>query len=169
MTGIFIKVRFNAGSVCRCRRVTVDGDVGEIDETDGESGGYGECDESGVAQADVTLEGYRRRADLGPIIEGDLLLNVLIAWDGNVAAPVVDKRHLFPKLKVLKSNTTGEVRGGSITYTLTCKSSGPYAPPGVNDPGARAAAKAKDPREPFKPAKANTANAEPEPEPAKAA
>lgn len=134
MTGVFIKVRFGttgSPSVIRVRRVTADGDVGEIDETDGESGGYGECDESGVAQENVTLEGYLRRADLAPIIEGDLLTNVLIAWDGNVATPDINKRHSIPKLKVLKSNVTGEVRGGSITYSLTCKSSGIYYPPGV--------------------------------------
>lgn len=131
MTGVDIRVRVGAALVLRVKRVTIDGAVGEIDETDGESGGFGECDENGVSQADITFEGWMRRADLAPIVEGDLLPDVLVAWDGNVAVPVVNKRHAFPKVKVLKANTTGEVRGGSISYTLTCKSSGPYAPPGV--------------------------------------
>lgn len=130
MTGFNIKCRYGV-NILRVRKVTTDGDVGVIDETDSESGGYGDCDESGVAETDVLLEGFRRSADAAPIIEGSLFTNFLIAWDGNVASPVINKRHLFPKLKVHKANQTGETRGG-ITYTLTCKSSGIYYPPGIS-------------------------------------
>lgn len=135
MTGYNIKVRFgyggSAGLIMRVRKVSTDGDVGEIDETDSESGGYGDCDDSGVAQRSVTFEGFVRAADAAPPVEGDLLTNVLIAWDGNVAAPNVNKREFFNKLKILKAARDGEVRGGSISYTLTCKSSGPYKPMGI--------------------------------------
>lgn len=130
MTGVNIKVRFGA-NVQRVRKVTVKGSVGEIDETDSESGGFGDCDESGVEQADVVFEGYIRSADGPPPKQGDLLANVLVAWDGNVAAPVANKRDLFAKLKILDAERTGETRGGSITYTLTCKSSGIWKPIGV--------------------------------------
>jgi len=130
MTGVNIKVRFNV-AVQRVRKVTVKGSVGEIDETDSESGGFGDCDESGVDQADVIFEGYIRSADGPPPRHGDLLTNVLIAWDGNVAAPVVNKRDLFTKLKILEAERTGETRGGSVLYTLTCKSSGVWKPIGV--------------------------------------
>lgn len=132
MTGVNIKCRFNGGVIMRVRKVTVDEDAGEIDETDGESGGFGECDDSGVTQADVTFEGFVRSADGAPPNVGDLLSNVLIAWDGNVAAPVVNKRHLFSKLKIMKVQRTGECRGGSIMYTLNCKSSSSYKPMGVS-------------------------------------
>lgn len=138
MTGVNIKVRYGPDIAnlltLRVRKVDVDDAVGEIDETDSESGGYGECDETGVAQADVTLEGFTRSADLAPLKRGDLLLNVLIAWDGNVAVPVVNKRDLFTKLKILSCQRTGETRGGSIVYTLRCKSSGTYYPMGVAGP-----------------------------------
>jgi len=130
MTGTNIKVRLN-GNVQRIRKVTVKGSVGEIDETDSESGGFGDCDESGVDQADVIFEGYVRAADGAPPKHGDLLTNVLVAWDGNVAAPVVNKRDLFAKLKIFDSEKIGETRGGSIMYTLTCKSSGEWKPMGV--------------------------------------
>lgn len=125
MTGVNIKCRFDA-AIQRIRKVTVKESVGEIDETDSESGGFGDCDESGVNQADVIFEGYIRSADGAPPVRGALLTNVLVAWDGNVGAPVVNKRHLFPKLKILDAEKIGETRGGSITYTLTCKSSGTY-------------------------------------------
>lgn len=133
MTGVNIKCRFN-GVVARIRKVTVKPAVNEIDETDSESGGFGDCDDSGVHQADVTLEGYVRSADGAPPREGDLLTNVLVAWDGNVAVPVANKRDFFPKLKILDVERTGETRGGSITYTLTCKSSGTFFPMGVAGP-----------------------------------
>src|SRR5262245_42552130 len=112
MTGVNIKVRIN-GAVQRIRKVTVKGSVGEVDETDSESGGFGDCDESGVNQADVIFEGYIRSADGAPPRNGDLLTNVLVAWDGNVAAPVANKRDLFPRLKILDAERTGETRGGS--------------------------------------------------------
>jgi hypothetical protein len=132
VTGINIKVRFGASGVLRVRRATVKEAAVEIDETDGESGGFGECDDNGVLQADVTFEGYVRSADAAPPNVNDILANVLVAWDGNVAVPVVNKRHLFPKLKILDFERTGTVRGGDgIVYTLTCKSSGTYKPMGV--------------------------------------
>lgn len=131
MTGKNIKCRFNGGVIMRIRRVDVDEDAGDVDETDSESGGFGDHDDSGVVEADVVLEGYVRSADLAPPNVGDLLVNVLVAWDGNVAAPVVNKRHFFPKLKIHKVRRTGQTRGESITYTLTCKTSGPYYPMGV--------------------------------------
>lgn len=133
MTGVNIKCRFGA-SIQRIRKVTVKGAVGEIDETDSESGGYGDCDDTGVNQADVILEGYVRLADGAPPQHGDLISNVLVAWDGNVAVPVVNKRDFFPKLKILDAEKIGETRGGSITYTLTCKSSGIWYPMGVPGP-----------------------------------
>lgn len=133
MTGYNIKVRVGS-LVFRVSKVTISGSVGEIDETDSESGGYSDVDESGIASADVTLEGWVRAADGAPPVEGQLLTNVLIAWDGSIAVPTVNKRHYFPKLKILTSEHTGEVRGGSISYTLTCKSSGVYYPMGVPGP-----------------------------------
>lgn len=131
MSGVDIKVRFNINGIMRIRKVTCKGTRNEIDETDSESGGFGDCDENGVAQQEVTFEGYLRRADLAPPVEGDLFENVLVAWDGNVANPVVNKRHLFAKLKIFDVEIMGETKGGSIMYTLTCKSSGAYKPPGI--------------------------------------
>src|SRR5262245_44747181 len=109
MTGVNIKCRFNGGAVMRIRKVDTDEDAGEIDETDSESGGFGECDDSGVVQTDVVFDGYVRRTDLTPPAVGDLLLNVLIAWDGNVAQPNPNFRHLFPRLKILKATKTGQI------------------------------------------------------------
>ncbi len=123
MTGVNIKCRFNS-VVQRIRKATVKWSTNEIDETDSESGGFGDCDDTGVQQADVTLEGYVRSADGAPPKQGDLLTNVLVAWDGSVTIPVVNKRDFFPKLKILDVERIGEVRGGSVAYTLTCKSSG---------------------------------------------
>jgi len=139
MTGINIKVRFGAtgASIIRVRRVTTKDGMNEIDETDSESGGYGDCDDNGVAQCDVTFEGWVRRADSGPPVVGDLYSSVLIAWDGNIAAPNPDFSHFIPKLKIFDVERTGEIRGGSISYNLTCKSSGIYYPMGV--PGGRSA------------------------------
>ena len=64
MTGVDIKVRFGHGAtILRIKKVDVNDSVApEIDETDSESGGFGECDESGVKQAEVTFEGWVRRA-----------------------------------------------------------------------------------------------------------
>jgi len=130
MTGVNIKVRVGS-TIYRVRKVTVNETVGEIDETDGESGGFGECEDSGVTQADVTLEGWVRSADTTPPLPGDLLTSVNVCWDGVTATPTVNKRHNFPKLKILAVQREGEVKGGSISYTLTCKSSGTYKSMGV--------------------------------------
>lgn len=133
MTGADIKIRFGPSSefIMRVNEVDSDGEVGEIDETDGESGGFGDCDESGIAQRNVTIRGWIRRQDEAPPVEGQVLQNVLIAWDGNVAAPNINKREFYEKLKLFKVRITGKVRGESVMYELTCKSSGPYKPMGV--------------------------------------
>ena len=131
MTGIDIMVRIGL-AVLRIRKVTVTEEAAEIDETDSESGGYGECDENGFVQAKVAMEGYIRRADLGPLVVNQLLTNVLIAWDGEIAIPTVNKRDYFPKLKVLTFEKVGGVKEGSITYNFTAKSSGIYYPMGVS-------------------------------------
>jgi hypothetical protein len=133
MTGADIKVRYGPSGefIVRVNEVDSEGEVGEIDETDGESGGFGDCDENGVAQRNVTFRGWIRRIDSAPPVEGQTLENVLIAWDGNVAVPTLDKRELYAKLKLLKVRVTGKVRGESVMYELTCKSSGEYKPMGV--------------------------------------
>lgn len=128
MTGKNIKIRVGP-NVIRTYETTVEESVGEIDETDGESGGYGECDDSGVRQADVTLKINWRAADGAPPKAGDLLANVLIAWDGNTAVPVVNKRHLFNFLKVLRVTPSGNTRGKN-EITVVCKSSGAFKAPG---------------------------------------
>ncbi len=132
MTGINVKGRFGSGpSIIRFARVTCDGSAGEVDETDSESGGYGECDESGVVQQNITMEGWIRSADGAPWYEGQLVTDLLICWDGNVAAPVVNKRHFFPKAKVLSFQVKGGARDGSVAFTASLKSSGPYKPMGI--------------------------------------
>jgi hypothetical protein len=128
MTGKNIKIRVGANTL-RVYEATVEDVVGEIDETDGESGGYGDCDDSGVRQCDVTLKINWRAADGAPPKAGDLLANVLIAWDGNTVAPVVNKRHLFNYLKVLRVTPTGSTRGKN-EITVVAKSSGAFKAPG---------------------------------------
>lgn len=129
MTGKNVKIRIGA-AILRCYEVSVNESAGEIDETDGESGGFGDCDDTGVQQAEVTFKINWRVTDGIPPVRGSLWENVLIAWDGNVVVPVVVKRHFFPKLKVLSVEYSGQTRGKN-EITVNAKSSGPYLPPGV--------------------------------------
>lgn len=128
MTGKNIKVRVDA-AVWRIFNLNVDDTSGEIDETDGESGGYGDYDDSGIREANVTFESNLRSADGAPYTPGTLLEDVLVAMDGNVAVPVVNKRYLFPKLKIMSVSGRGETKG-KITYSFTCRTSGVYYAPG---------------------------------------
>lgn len=133
MTGVNIKVRVGA-LVLRCSKVTTEGSATDQDVSDGESGGYAERTSGGLVERTVTFEGWRRDTDGAPPLENEVLPNVLIAWDGNVAVPTVNKREYYSSLVIMTATRTGEVRGGSQAYTLVTKSSGPYYPEGVPGP-----------------------------------
>ena len=131
MTGKNAKVRYGSGPITmRIFSWDVDDTAGEIDETDGESGGYGETDDTGIRQANLTLRGNLRSADGAPPVAGALLADFLLAFDGNVAGGgTVNKRYLFDAVKVLNFKINGETRG-KIEFTMTAKSSGAYFAPG---------------------------------------
>ena len=129
MTGKNMKARYGDEVIMRIFRVEVETETGEIDETDGESGGHGERDDTGVADASFTLTGNMRLADGAPPKDGDLLEDFLLALDGNVAVPVVNKRYAVPYLKVLRFRITGETRG-KIEFTMSAKNSGSFKRPG---------------------------------------
>lgn len=128
MTGKNVKIRVGSDTI-RTYETTVEDIVGEIDETDGESGGFGECDDVGVRQADVTFKINWRAADGAPPKAGDALSSVLIAWDGNTVSPVVNKRHSFNKLRVMRVTSASTTRGKN-EITVVCKSTGSYLRPG---------------------------------------
>ncbi len=131
MTGKNLKIRYGAGpTTLRVFEATILEEVGEVDETDGESGGYGERADTGVQECSITFKANWRAADGAPPLAGDVLADVLVAWDGNTVVPVVNKRHLFTYVKILSAERTGQTRG-KIEVTYTAKSSGPYKLPGV--------------------------------------